>query len=406
VRVGLESALAYIIKQHFSFVKKIIIASDNAGAFSSKENMAYVHWRNSEEWSCGLRVIKWFFFEAQWGKTTLDTHVSFLNFVFQRYAREQRAVKTAHEVYDALVYKKGVANSLAFLIDDHSTMMKEGDEVKFGTLFKGIRAAHEVVFAAEGIYLYEVSRGTKPTLAPTASIPQLAPRAEVNMLQGPWQVSAATALKAPGAAASAANDDDDDDDDGTPSALEKEGASARDKVIALALVAFAKGRVEQAAAAPAMFGPLLPPDVDRDRDKKAQRPLAPANIFAPAWALDLKSRVLPDMTAAMLSVVEEMYKAGEDSSHKWDPASVAEHLRKRPELVRDWLAQMAASEKNVQSTFQKLGQQAKSKAKAAKNARPHRAAQRLRRSKGAARLGFCALRGMTPPAHAVSPRAA
>lgn len=114
--------------------------------------------------------------------------------------REQRAVKTVHEVYDALVYKKRVANSLAFLVDDHhSTMKKEGDEVKFGTLFKGIRAAHEVVFAAEGVYLYEVSRGTKPTLAPTASVPQLALRAEVNRLQGPWQVSAATALKAPGA---------------------------------------------------------------------------------------------------------------------------------------------------------------------------------------------------------------
>lgn len=67
---------------------------------------------------------------------------------------------------------------------------------------------------------------------------------------------------------------------------------------------------------------------------------------------------------------------------------MAEHLRQRPELVRDWLAQMAASEKNIQSTFQRLGQHAKSKAKADKDARLPRAARRLRRSKGAARFGL------------------
>lgn len=141
------------------------------------------------------------------------------------------------------------------------------------------------------------------------------------------------------AASSLVNNKDEDHDDGAPSALEQEGASARDKVIALALVAFAKGRVEQAAAAPAMFGPLVPPDVDRDRDKKAQLPLAPpANIFAPAWALDLKSRVLPDMTTAMLIVVKEMYKAGEDNTHKWDPVCIsgrasAPTTRARPRLA-------------------------------------------------------------------------
>jgi hypothetical protein len=362
VQVGLEHMIHYL-KAEFPAFNEVIIVSDNGAAFSCKENMAYVFCRNKLRWGCQVVVKMWFFFEAQWGKTTLDTHFSFLNIVLRCFSRDVRAVKTAVDVHDALVYNKGVAHTLSFLLDDHTGAQKKVKDKGFASAFQGIRTTRRVEFAPDAVTLYNVSGGLEKTKMVAAKIPVVECSIVVRVAM-PWQASASLAVKTPKAAG---NHDDEDEDDGSVKAVVTPSATDRDKVIAKALCDFAKGHVVAVAQPAALFGgAVLPLDAPDDGSDELFS-VSPHAFYKRGWA-KTGDRISPPMSQTMKDVVTQMYKEGEERSHKWDPASVAERLRALPALQQDWIARLASSEKNVQRLFQQLGQQKKKTAKDAATA--------------------------------------
>jgi hypothetical protein len=138
-------------------------------------------------------------------------------------------------------------------------------------------------------------------------------------------------------------------------------------VIAKALCDFAKGHVVAVAQPAALFGgAVLPLDAPDDGSDELFS-VSPHAFYKRGWA-KTGDRISPPMSQTMKDVVTQMYKEGEERSHKWDPASVAERLRALPALQQDWIARLASSEKNVQRLFQQLGQQKKKTAKDAATA--------------------------------------
>ena len=364
VQVGLEHMIHYL-KAEFAAFNEVIIVSDNGAAFSCKENMAYVFCRNKVRWDCQVVVNMWFFFEAQWGKTTLDTHFSFLNIVLRCFARDVRAVKTAVDVHDALVYNRGVAHTLSFLLDDHTGAQKKVKDKGFASAFQGIRTTRRVEFAQDAVTLYNVSGGLEKTKMIAAKIP-VVERSTVVRVAAPWQASASLAVKTPKAVGVPGNNDDEDEDDGSVKAVIATGATDRDKVIAKALCDFAKGHVVAVAQPAALFGGAVLP-LDMSDDSGEYFSVSPHAFYKRGWAKS-GDRISPPMSQTMKDVVTQMYKEGEERSHKWDPASVAERLRAMPALQQDWIARLASSEKNVQRLFQQLGQQKKKTTKEAASA--------------------------------------
>jgi len=183
------------------------------------------------------------------------------------------------------------------------------------------------------------------------------PRAEVKVLKEPWKESATVALKATGPAQG--------EDDGTVRLSVGPDASRRNHAVATAMLNVAKGHIEVADAAPVPYGLVLPAESAMAGPKEnTERFLSPRNVFECKWAIDTQKRLLAPMSDGMKHVVAKMYNEGVESSHKWDPASVAEQLLRLPELAQDWPARLASSGKNVQSEFQKAGLGAKEQAKA------------------------------------------
>jgi hypothetical protein len=362
VHVGLENMVAYM-KEQFIFLNKLIIVSDNAATFSCKENMAYVFHRNAELWRCGMIVCTWFFFEAQWGKTTLDTHFSFLNIVLKRFARKVRAVKTAADVHAALVFEHGLARTFTFLLDDHSVGAKPAKPKALGSAFSGIRSTHQLNFRSTGVDMYTVSGGLSMTSVLAAKIPIL-DSAKVVRTAGPWQLSALAAAQAQAALALAqagASHDDEEEDDGSIKITTPPSALNSDVVIAQSLRAFAQGHNAVASEPAVLFGTVFPEDVF---DQSAQGfSVSPHNFYKRNWAA-VQGRVQVPLSQAMKARIVQLYQDGVNSSHKWDPASVAEKLLSTMELSKDWLARLAASEKSVQRVFAATAQQNKKAAKA------------------------------------------
>ena len=83
VQIGLENLIPYI-KAQLPSINTIVLVSDNGSAFSNNDNLVYVFERNHVSWGCAVVVSDWYFFEAQCGKTKLDTHFSFINFLLKR----------------------------------------------------------------------------------------------------------------------------------------------------------------------------------------------------------------------------------------------------------------------------------------------------------------------------------
>jgi hypothetical protein len=134
---------------------QFILISDNGSAFSGAENLAFCWARNNIQWGCGLTLTRWMFFEAQCGKTTLDTHFSFATIVFRRFARAVRPIKNYRDVFDALCSEGGISNSLAlqvtFNVDDSS-----GDVEEEEGAFKidQVRKIHDVHFRDGKVFTY------------------------------------------------------------------------------------------------------------------------------------------------------------------------------------------------------------------------------------------------------------
>jgi hypothetical protein len=109
VQVVLENLVAEV-KQLVSLLKSIVLVSDNGAAFSNYSNFQFVWSRNLVGWKTDVVITRWMFFEAQCGKTALDTHFSFVSKSLQTFAKKERAVKTATDVFEGLISDGGITN--------------------------------------------------------------------------------------------------------------------------------------------------------------------------------------------------------------------------------------------------------------------------------------------------------
>ena len=149
---SLLSAVLPSIKEFIPSATQFTVVSDNGSAFSGQENFRFCFGRNKVQWDCGLTLTRWMYFEAQCGKTTLDTHFSFVNIVLRRFAREVRPVKNHRDVFDALKANGGITNSLAMLAEFSPREVKE--DAENGQKIDQIRKIHDVHFMSEKILTF------------------------------------------------------------------------------------------------------------------------------------------------------------------------------------------------------------------------------------------------------------
>lgn len=114
------------VKQLVPTATTFTLVSDNGSAFSGADNIQFCFSRNQDKWDCDLVLKRWLYFEAQCGKTTLDTHFSFVNIALKRYAREVGAVRNHKDVFEGLKSGGGIANSIAIHALFNNT--SEGDD--------------------------------------------------------------------------------------------------------------------------------------------------------------------------------------------------------------------------------------------------------------------------------------
>jgi hypothetical protein len=132
----------------------IILLSDNGPAFTSKDNMAYIFRCNQTKWSTDLFVKRWIFFEAQCGKTALDTHFSFVGIRIRRFARIVRPVKVHADVYDALTDGEGIANTTTMLVEFPEDGGEDTDEKDDDPKVQAIRKIHDIIFDESSVRPY------------------------------------------------------------------------------------------------------------------------------------------------------------------------------------------------------------------------------------------------------------
>jgi hypothetical protein len=171
------SVVIPVIKELISSTVRIILLSDNGAVFTSKDNMKFVWRKNLQNWDVGVKVVRWVFFEAQCGKTILDTHFAYVGILIKRFARKVRAVKQHQDVFDALKDGGGIANTTTLLVnipgasedDGAAATEAESDSVAIS----GIRKVHDIAFAelvktfmfsgvARGGESYDFSKETMP----------------------------------------------------------------------------------------------------------------------------------------------------------------------------------------------------------------------------------------------------
>jgi hypothetical protein len=146
------------IRKLDSQAQSFILVSDNGSAFSSSENIDFCLYQNKKGWGCAspLRVSQWLFFEAQTGKTALDTHFAFVGISLRRYARRVKAVKSYIDVMDALSFEGGIAATTTlqadFLIGD-TEAGESADDAKSSKV-QGIRKLHMLLFGQDSVQLF------------------------------------------------------------------------------------------------------------------------------------------------------------------------------------------------------------------------------------------------------------
>jgi len=155
VQSVLTSLIQTQIIPRMPWVKHVLICTDNGTAFSSEKNWKYVHGRNRTKWDCDVTVKRWTYFEAQCGKTALDTHFSYVGQVVRRYALETGKVTTPAEVFKALRHRDGLAGSACMLleVDGLSEAPEDGGEASKKII--GTRITHDVHFTPSGVTLFD-----------------------------------------------------------------------------------------------------------------------------------------------------------------------------------------------------------------------------------------------------------
>lgn len=201
------SLVVPIIKELVPSTTRVILLSDNGAAFTSKENMKFVWRQNQQAWGAGLQVVRWVFFEAQCGKTILDTHFAYLGILIKRFARKVRAVKQHQDVFDALKDGDGIANTTTLLVnipgasDEDVAAVAEAESQSVE--ISGIRKVHHIEFdekvntfmysnVERGKETYDFSKEVKP-LPPSAVLMERYDSTKLSQLSGTTNTSAAVA---------------------------------------------------------------------------------------------------------------------------------------------------------------------------------------------------------------------
>jgi hypothetical protein len=148
----LMSKVLPVVKELIPSAKSVVIISDNGPSFASADHIKFVFDQNRIKWDWGLVLDRWVFFEAQCGKTALDTHFAFIGILIRRFARKARAVKNHQDVFDALGDGGGIANTttlhVEFMTDEDDKDDDAGD--KSDVKVSNIRKVHDIVFTEEG----------------------------------------------------------------------------------------------------------------------------------------------------------------------------------------------------------------------------------------------------------------
>jgi hypothetical protein len=143
-----------VIKELAPMAAKFTLLSDNGAAFTASAHMAFAVSQNSKRWDADIVLERWLFFEAQTGKTALDTHFAFVGMLVYRYARKVAAVRSHLDVFKALCDGDGIANSSALLIDfgtgDDDKETPDATGVDAGKV-TGVRKIHEIVFLEKSV---------------------------------------------------------------------------------------------------------------------------------------------------------------------------------------------------------------------------------------------------------------
>ena len=147
-------ALTSVIKRDFPLVETLFLVSDNETAFSSGDNMKYIWSQNNRNWGLKegrLSISRWYFFEAQCGKTVLDTHFSFVGIMLSRFTRSVKAIAQPQDIFDALAYDGGIANMSALLLE----IQRRPQGTNEGFKLQGVQSIHEVQFSNLGIRTFQ-----------------------------------------------------------------------------------------------------------------------------------------------------------------------------------------------------------------------------------------------------------
>lgn len=155
VQAILQLVIPHIKASLVPGASSFILISDNGSSFTSGDNSRFGSWRNKVGWDCGMTLRRWMFFEAQTGKTSLDTHFSYAGLVMVRFAREVRPVKNYSDVFDALASEGGILRTTTVLIEFANGDEDDDDEQPDkGLKIAGVRRVHEILFEVDKIITY------------------------------------------------------------------------------------------------------------------------------------------------------------------------------------------------------------------------------------------------------------
>lgn len=144
-------ALLKVLPTILPQVTRLTIQSDNAGCFSCKTNLPFIHLANKN--LVGAPVIEqWIFTESQAGKTQQDGHFSYVQACLRRCQKEENVeIRCAQHVYECLS-SKPVAGSIPVLVNVGDMRRRLApdpfkDEWKTG---EGTGEIYDVIFQGAG----------------------------------------------------------------------------------------------------------------------------------------------------------------------------------------------------------------------------------------------------------------
>lgn len=381
-----QTVLQAMIKEGarlFPAMKNVIIVSDNGASLSNSSNIFFVWSRNNDGWegAPNVRVKRWMYFEAQCGKTVLDTHFSYLGNALHRYARRVKPVQTPKDVFDAFVFEGGIKGTSTALLDMDTQRNNDDvdDEEEDGTAagkiprIKGLRSSHDVVFplvASDGSSVKICDQSNTrdfQTVLPTDA--DKVARRQYELLYSSFGELSPT--PASGAAASTVSPSE------SPDSAKKSThiTSARLRMIQEECKSFVTNRsltpgdivryVPRPSAATSTTNVAAGSEVSKTKKVKVD-PMALFEEFAPTfkwnWSVSEIRKTIP-MSQDLEREVQALFEKGEATGIKYSPASASMHMLNNPDVAKDWTSRLAISEDGIKKVFTKMSQLKKKEAK-------------------------------------------